>query len=102
MGSRENLQIELEAALGLKNVYFQPPESIKIRYPAIIYSLGGIHVRKADNMNYINGKNYTINLIHTDPDNEIMDVLMNKFEYISFDRFYVADNLYHYIFEIYY
>lgn len=102
MGSRENLQIELEAVLGSRNVYFQPPSTIKMKYPAIVYSLGGIHSRYADNKNYINGKNYTVTLIHNDPDNEVIDEILIKFEYCSFDRMYVMDNLYHYAFEIFY
>lgn len=102
MGSRENLQTKLEAVLGSRNVYFQPPETIKMKYPAIVYALGGMHIRKADNTNYISGKNYTVTLIHNDPDNTIMDKILNSFEYSSFDRSYQSDNLYHYVFEIYY
>lgn len=102
MGSRLDLQTELEAVLGSKNVYFQPPATIKIKYPAIVYSLGGMHSRYADNRVYMNGKNYTVTLIHTDPDNTIIDDIIEHFKYCSFDRVYSMDNLYHYVFEIYY
>lgn len=102
MGSRVNLQTELEAVLGSRNVYFQPPENLKIKYPAIIYSLGGINLRHADNKVYIKGKYYTVIVIHTDPDNEVVDDMLAAFSYASLETNYVKDNLYHYVFEIYY
>ena len=38
MASRLNLQDKLEEVLGSKQVYFQPPESLKLKYPCIVYS----------------------------------------------------------------
>lgn len=102
MGSRIDLQTKLEAVLGSRNVYFQPPESLKIKYPAIIYSLGGINLRYADNMPYMKGRYYTVILIHNNPDNEVVDEMLAAFSYVDFERAYVQDNLYHYVFEIYF
>ena len=56
MGSRIDLQSKLEDILGSRNVYFQPPENLKIKYPAIIYSLNNINLRFADNMPYMKGR----------------------------------------------
>ncbi len=102
MGSRIDLQSKLEDILGSRNVYFQPPENLKIKYPAIIYSLNKINLRFADNTPYMKGKNYTVILIHTDPDNEVVDNMLAAFSYISFERNYVSENLYHYVFELYF
>lgn len=102
MDSRIELQKKLESVLGSRNVYFQPPESIKIKYPAIVYNLGGMRINKADNIPYLKGRYYTVTLLHTDPDNGVIDDIINAFEYCSFDRYYVMENLYHYVFEIYY
>lgn len=102
MNSRLDLQIQLETVLGSRNVYFQPPETLKIKYPAIIYNLSDITTRRANNANYLKDKKYNTTLIHNDPDNEIVTELIDKFDYCSFDRAYVSDNLYHYVFEIYY
>lgn len=102
MGSRIDLQSKLEDILGSRNVYFQPPENLKIKYPAIIYSLNNINLRFADNMPYMKGKNYTIILIHNDPDNEVIDNMLAAFSYISFERNYISENLYHYVFELYF
>lgn len=101
MGSRLELQTLLEAVLGSKNVYFQPPETIKIKYPAIIYHLAAIRTDRADGINYRKGRNYTITLIHNDPDNSIVDSIIDL-PYCAFDRCYISDNLYHYVFEIFY
>lgn len=38
MGTRLELQSKLVELLGSKHVYYQPPESVKIEYPAIVYS----------------------------------------------------------------
>lgn len=102
MGSRVNLQIELESVLGSRNVYFQPPETIKIKYPAIIYELQGIDIKRADNSNYLKDRYYKVTLIHSDPDNDLVDKLLDHFLYIEFDRPYKSDNLYHYVFNLYY
>ena len=42
MASRLNLHNELIKMLGTNNVYYQPPESIKMKYPAIVYSKSNI------------------------------------------------------------
>ena len=36
--TRLTLQIKLEDLLGSKHVYYQPPENLKMEYPAIRYS----------------------------------------------------------------
>ena len=48
MPSRLNLQTTLETILGSRNVYFQPPESVKLKYPAIVYSRNDIMNQFAD------------------------------------------------------
>ena len=37
MDKRQTLQSELEAILGSRNVYYQPPANLKMQYPAIRY-----------------------------------------------------------------
>lgn len=102
MGSRVNLQTELEAVLGSRNVYFQPPETLKIQYPCIIYELSNIQTVKANNRIYINKHRYQLTIIHSDPDNTLKDGILFAFRYCSFDRVYKADNLYHYVYNLYY
>lgn len=102
MNSRSNLQIQLEAVLGSRNVYFQPPETLKIKYPAIIYSLSDVMTRKANNEKYLKYRKYNIILIHNDPDNDLIDLMLDTFSHCSLERTYKADNLYHYVFDVFY
>lgn len=99
--SRIELQALLEEILGSRNVYFQPPENIKLKYPCIIYSFAKFHTKKADNRDYLRGRRYEITLIHTNPDNEVVDKLQDL-QYCDLDRPFVSDNLYHYTFTLFY
>ena len=48
MGTRIELQLKLEEILGSRHVYFQPPASIKMTYPAIVYELDFVQGPKAE------------------------------------------------------
>lgn len=101
MASRLELQTLLENILGSRNVYFQPPESTKISYPAIIYSRSRIDQDYADNDSYQTRKAYDLLVIDKNPDSIIPDNII-KLPYCSFNRHYVSDNLNHDAFTIYY
>ena len=101
MGTRQDLQSRCEEILGSKYVYFQPPETIKLKYPCIIYSLSDIYTRNADDRHYSMQKVYTVSVISRDPDNTIAETIL-EMPKTRFDRRYVADNLYHDILTLYY
>ena len=102
MDRRPELQMRLEEILGTKNVYYQPPESIKMQYDAIRYSLGGKDIKRANNMIYQTTNQYDGIIITSNPDTEIPDKLLSHFQMCSFGRPYVADNLNHFPFTLYY
>lgn len=102
MGSRLDLQTKLEAVLGSRYVYFQPPETLKIQYPCIIYSLSKINTIRANNSIYKTHDHYTVTIIHSNPDNTLKDEILHSFMYCSFDRVYKKDNLYHYVYDLYF
>ncbi len=99
--SREDLHEILCEKLGSRNVYFQPPESIKLKYPCILYELGDIWNYYANDSVYSKKKLYTLTIIDKDPDSELPEVL-NELPYCEMDRFYTADNLNHWVFTLYY
>lgn len=102
MGTRLELQSALENILDSDHVYFQPPATIKMSYPAIVYSLDNdLHLR-ANNELYYHKKRYSVTVIDKNPDTTIPDSLLYAFEYCSFDRHFKADNLNHYVLTIYY
>lgn len=81
--------------------YFQPPASVKMRYPAIVYSLDDIDNRFADDGVYTSQKRYSITVIDSDPDSELIDKV-SALETCRFNRHYTKDNLNHDVFEIYF
>lgn len=102
MAKREELHEELCTILGSRNVYFQPPESVKMQYDAIRYRLGGKDIKRADNRIYRSTNQYEGVVITRNPDTLIPDMILAHFEMCSFGRPYTADNLNHYPFTIYY
>lgn len=101
MHSREELSDLLRTLLGNDNVYYQPPESVKMKYPAIRYSKDNYYVRHANDSKYLNGKRWELIVISKSPDDPVIDELL-KLEYCGFDRRYIADNLYHDVLTLYY
>ena len=102
MENRLTLQTKLETLLGSRNVYFQPPETVKLAYPAIIYNLSDINVQYADNTAYAAQKRYTVTFIHKNPDMDYFTEMMTVFPWCSFDRRFVNDNLYHDVYTLYF
>lgn len=98
--TRLTLQEALEEFLGSRNVYYQPPESIKLKYPCIIYELSRIDSDYADNVSYFKRKQYDVTIVHKDADSTLPDDILDNFKYIRFDRSYKADNLYHEVYTI--
>lgn len=101
MPSRLELHEELVSILGSRYVYFQPPESIKMTYPCIVYERSGIPTRYADNNVYHQVVQYTVTVVDKDPDSEIVE-RMSKFKNARFGRHYVSDGLNHDTFTVYY
>lgn len=101
MATRLSLQAKLEASLGSRNVYFQPPETVKLSYPCIIYELNKDRVDYSNDAIYKSKRQYTVMVIDRNPDSEIPDRIRN-YPYCTFDRCYTADNLNHFVFTIYY
>ena len=73
MGKRVDLQALLETTLGSEHVYFQPPESVKMEYPCIIYSLDSGSTIFANDLPYKHDKCYSIKVIDKNPDSIILD-----------------------------
>lgn len=89
------LDNEFMAILGTENVYFQPPESLRLQYPCIVYFKDGFQTQQADNKNYVIAQKYDVTVIYDDPDEDISKRLLEHFQKISFKTSYRADNLYH-------
>lgn len=101
MENRLALHEELCNILGSRNVYFQPPESSKINYPAIIYSRDNIENIFADDIVYKQNKSYQITVIDKDPDSEVVDKI-SRLPRCTHNTHFTSDNLNHDVFTLYY
>lgn len=99
MSDRFELHKKLRDVLGNDNVYFQPPSSILMKYPAIVYTIDEFVNTFADNEVYAQTKVYSVTVIDKDPDSTIVDKI-SKLPTTSYERHYEKDNLNHDVFTI--
>lgn len=101
MGRRQDLHKILVDILGSDNVYFQPPESIKMKYPCIVYSRDYQTKFYADNISYLRKKRYQVIVIDRNPDSCIPDKV-DELPMTSFERHFASDNLNHDVYIVYF
>ncbi len=101
MDRRLSLQEILVSILGSNNVYFQPPETIRLQYPCIIYERSDIDKKYADNRAYMSMVRYSLTLITRSPESDLVKAIL-ELPYCSYDRYYAADTLNHDVFTLYY
>lgn len=98
--SRKKLHEMLKNVLGNNNVYYQPPESIKISYPCIVYSRENGDTEYASNLPYKFDIGYQVTYISRDPDDEILYKIA-MLPMCRYDRQYKSEDLNHDVFRIY-
>lgn len=101
MNRRQELQVILENILGSRNVYYQPPEGVKMKFPAIVYALDSVKVRYADDRAYKRDRAYKVTYISKTADDETVNRLL-EMPLCRFGRFYTAGGLNHYTFTLYF
>lgn len=101
MGQRSELQDILKTILQSDEVYFQPPPSVRMNYPCIVYKRDFELIRYADDKPYWHKKRYQVTVIDRDPDSVIPNKVA-ELPLCSFDRFYTADNLNHDVFKLFF
>ena len=101
MDKRMSLQVELERLAG-RNVYFQPPASVQLVYPCVIYNISAGDTKRADDSVYTYTNRFELIFIYRKPNVEIIEQVLRTFPMCSVSRVYIADNLYHYVFNLYY
>lgn len=100
MASRLELHSILCELLGSTNVYFQPPASLALKYPCIIYERDNVDIKYAGDSPYSHRIRYKITIIDYDPDSPIpMKVAM--LPSARFATAYKANNLNHDVYELY-
>lgn len=101
MDRRYDLHEEL-LTLGARKTLFQPPPSVQLEYPAIIYTRKSTYTTNADNKVYKGHRLYQIEVIDPNPDTPLIDALLNKFQMIKHVNNFKTSNLNHDVFDLYY
>lgn len=99
--TRLEFQSALEQFLGSRNVYFNPPEGLKLNYPAIVYKIDPVATRSADNGNYFLQPGYFVTLIMEKTDESKWIELLQVFPKSRFSRHFTSDGMHHYTYIIY-
>ncbi len=102
MVRRLKLQTEMSNISTVKKVYFQPQPSLQMEYPCIRYSLGEPEQKYAGNMTYKYTQRYDGVIIDRNPESAIPKQLIAKFPMCKLGKPYIADNLNHFPFTLYY
>ena len=87
--------------LGSNNVYFQPPATVQMEYPCIVYHRDYAKTEFADDLPYGHAIRYAVMVIDKNPDSDIPDKVA-KLPTCVLDRFYTADNLNHNVYKLFF
>jgi hypothetical protein len=101
MSHRTDFQTLLESVLGSDAVYFQPPPTVIMKYPCIVYERSNSDTKFADNYPYSIQARFKVTVIDRDPDSLIPSKIA-KLQKCRFETHFTADNLNHDVFNIYF
>ena len=99
---RLQLQSKLEEVIGSRNVYFQPPETMRLEYPCIVYFKNALPVNYANNKIYKKKQAYTLTYVDKNPDSEMPNTILRAFSFIRTDSYYRSEGLNHTKFTLYF
>lgn len=98
--TRIELHKELEEAFGCK-AYYQPPESLKLTYPCIVYAIERFETRKANNANYLINERYKVSYLHKDVDDSTVKSVLRIFNKMSHAQHYKTNGVYNDVYYLY-
>jgi hypothetical protein len=101
MGKRLDLQALLVNISGIDNVYFQPPPTVQMKYPCIVYHRDYEQFNHADDIPYMRRRRYMVTVIDKNPDSAILDKI-SELPLCAYDRFYTVDNLNHDVYKLFF
>lgn len=96
------LQLQQELLQVAPEVWYQKPPANRMSYPCFVYKAIEPQVIRADDKAYVLMPGYEVLYISREENDEIWEIMLNRFQYCSPGRKYVSDNLFHYPFTVYY
>lgn len=100
MKSRESVLRKLKDNV-TPNIYFTPPDSVVLKYPACVVTREDIDVLKANNKIYNANIAYKVVYISREEGDDIFLKVMNLFDHSAFRTEYKYNGLYHKVFVVY-
>lgn len=82
-------------------VYFQPPATIKLKYPCIIYKRSNRRDFFSNNRKYLGMMRYDVTIVDKNPDSDIPEKVA-QLPYTEFSSHFTVDGLNHDIYTIYF
>lgn len=101
MDRRLELNAMLSEIAGVKAVYYQPPEDIKMEYPCIRYTREKPNVYHANNGQYFKQECWQLLVMDWETPSPIANAV-EQLPKCSFVRHYQADHLNHDVFTLYF
>lgn len=98
--NRIELHHQLEQSFGVK-AYYQPPESMKLTYPCVVYSFETFNTRNANNMPFVINERYKVSYLHKNVDDSRCKAVLRDFDKITHTQHYVTNGVYNDIYYIY-
>lgn len=92
--------VNIEEPDGDRHTYFNPPSSVRMKYPAIRYARKKIDKLHANDSVYKLLNCYEVTVIGYESDSEISEKVLSL-PYCEYDRSYKANNLNHDVFTLY-
>lgn len=90
----------LKGLEGVEAAYIQAPTTGMV-YPCIMIDRSSSNVKHADNIKYLFKKGYTLIVVCRDPNSLVPD-LVEGLPHSRFDRYYRANGLHHFAYQIFY
>lgn len=90
----------LSKIVGHDRVYFQPPESIKMAYPAVVFHLSDLAATRGSNTVFSMRDRYTVTVMDKQPFPEYLYDLQ-RVPYTSLDTTYRVNGLNHFVYTMY-
>src|SRR4051812_48153219 len=96
-------RLELHSLLSeiADHVYFQAPSNTQMQYPCILYEWDSEEKEFANNKGYLHTKRYQVTVVDQSPDSALAD-LVGELAMCTFDRTFKAENLNHYVYNLFF
>lgn len=102
MKTWSQLREVLKEIMGDYDVWYQPPENTKLKYPCIVFENSTGLSQFADNKPYLKTKRYTVTLMTRTADNDFYKDKLMDLPMCTFDREFRNDGIVNTVFNMYY